>query len=135
MYQFTSFVFVLRELMRPGVFWFLRNPHDPNFNPLREMIEFPMTRHFRRFFFSALMYGIVAFTIAGLPTIFCKHFLHFVLPLNIFHSDLFEAPSDLLLFHLVVPYVLDRFKPVEIGKVFFFYFFLIFFCRNYCKCG
>jgi E3 ubiquitin-protein ligase MARCH6 len=44
----ASFFLVLRELLRPGVLWFIRNLNDPDFNPIQEMIEQPMLRHVRR---------------------------------------------------------------------------------------
>lgn len=33
----ASFVLVLREVLRPGVLWFLRNLNDPEFNPIQEV--------------------------------------------------------------------------------------------------
>ena len=38
MFYFASFVGLLRTLLRPGVLWFLRNPSDPTFNPINEMV-------------------------------------------------------------------------------------------------
>ena len=39
MFYFASFVGLLRSLLRPGVLWFLRNPNDPTFNPINEMVH------------------------------------------------------------------------------------------------
>jgi E3 ubiquitin-protein ligase DOA10 len=36
-FYFASFVLVLREVLRPGVLWFLRNLNDPEFNPIQEV--------------------------------------------------------------------------------------------------
>ena len=33
-FYFASFVILLREVLRPGVLWFLRNLNDPDFNPI-----------------------------------------------------------------------------------------------------
>ena len=33
----ASFVILLREVLRPGVLWFLRNLNDPDFNPIQEV--------------------------------------------------------------------------------------------------
>lgn len=33
----ASFILVLRELLRPGVLWFIRNLNDPEFNPVLEV--------------------------------------------------------------------------------------------------
>jgi len=30
---------ILRELLRPGVLWFIRNLHDPDFNPIQVSLK------------------------------------------------------------------------------------------------
>ena len=47
-FYFASFVILLREVLRPGVLWFLRNLNDPDFNPIQEMIHLSIPRHMRR---------------------------------------------------------------------------------------
>lgn len=37
-FYFASFILLLREVLRPGVLWFLRNMNDPDFNPIQEVI-------------------------------------------------------------------------------------------------
>jgi len=34
-YYFASFIMLLREVLRPGVLWFLRNLNDPDFSPIQ----------------------------------------------------------------------------------------------------
>jgi E3 ubiquitin-protein ligase MARCH6 len=36
-FYFASFILLLREVLRPGVLWFLRNLNDPDFNPIQEV--------------------------------------------------------------------------------------------------
>ena len=48
-FYFASFVILLREVLRPGVLWFLRNLNDPDFNPIQEMIHLSIPRHMRRY--------------------------------------------------------------------------------------
>lgn len=38
MFNFASLVLKLREVLRDGALWFLRNPNDPDFNPIKEML-------------------------------------------------------------------------------------------------
>ena len=38
-FYFASFVLLLREVLRPGVLWFLRNLNDPDFHPVQEVRE------------------------------------------------------------------------------------------------
>lgn len=40
MFYSSSFVLILREVLRPGVLWFLRNLNDPDFNPIQEVSPF-----------------------------------------------------------------------------------------------
>jgi len=39
MFYFAIFVNIARNLLRPGVLWFLRNPNEPTFDPLQEMVR------------------------------------------------------------------------------------------------
>lgn len=38
-YYFASFILLLREVLRPGVLWFLRNLNDPDFSPIQVCLE------------------------------------------------------------------------------------------------
>ena len=40
-FYFASFILLLREVLRPGVLWFLRNLNDPDFNPIQEVSLLP----------------------------------------------------------------------------------------------
>lgn len=42
----ASFILVLRELLRPGVLWFIRNLNDPEFNPVLEVLFYFLLRKF-----------------------------------------------------------------------------------------
>ncbi|EYC03759.1 hypothetical protein Y032_0092g2608 [Ancylostoma ceylanicum] len=63
-FYFASFVLLLREVLRPGVLWFMRNLNDPEFNPIQEMIELPVTRHLRRLVASTVGYSFLCSTIS-----------------------------------------------------------------------
>lgn len=39
-FYLASFVMLLREVLRPGVLWFLRNLNDQNFHPINEVCEY-----------------------------------------------------------------------------------------------
>jgi len=40
-FYFASFILLLREVLRPGVLWFLRNLNDPDFSPIQEVRQSP----------------------------------------------------------------------------------------------
>ena len=42
-FYFASFVLLLREVLRPGVLWFLRNLNDPDFQPVQEVRKFSLS--------------------------------------------------------------------------------------------
>jgi E3 ubiquitin-protein ligase DOA10 len=62
-YIFIIILVVLRKELRPGVLWFLRDPNDPSFEPIRDMLVIPLHQYARRFVFSLVLY---ATTIGGL---------------------------------------------------------------------
>ena len=46
-FYFATFLLFTKEVLRPGLIWFMRNLNDPEFNPIREMMNQPVTRHIR----------------------------------------------------------------------------------------
>lgn len=67
-FYFASFVILLREVLRPGVLWFLRNLNDPDFNPIQEMIHLPVLRHLRRCCVSLVIFGTAILVMLLLPS-------------------------------------------------------------------
>lgn len=45
--------------MRPGAMWFIKDPSDQNFHPIRDILERPALVQLRKLSASALMYGMV----------------------------------------------------------------------------
>lgn len=52
-YYFASFILLLREVLRPGVLWFLRNLNDPDFSPIQVSITQTISFKLPFFNFSA----------------------------------------------------------------------------------
>ncbi|CAG8740158.1 11008_t:CDS:2, partial [Acaulospora colombiana] len=42
MFHFAVFVSLCREIVRNGVMWFIRDPNDPQFHPIKEILERPV---------------------------------------------------------------------------------------------
>ena len=57
MHNFAGFVGVMRDVLRPGVLWFFRDPNDPAFHPLKQMLELPLATYSRRLLLITIMYG------------------------------------------------------------------------------
>jgi hypothetical protein len=71
---FMSWSLVMaRRTFRPEVMWFLRDPDDPAFDPLREIIVVSVPRHVLRFFVSTLLYGPFVFATIVLPLLVAQH--------------------------------------------------------------
>lgn len=56
MFLFAVLVTVCREIVRPGLMWFIRDPNDPQFHPIREIVERPVFFQFKKIGASALIY-------------------------------------------------------------------------------
>uniref|UniRef100_A0A673AYF5 E3 ubiquitin-protein ligase MARCHF6 n=1 Tax=Sphaeramia orbicularis TaxID=375764 RepID=A0A673AYF5_9TELE len=110
-FYFASFILLLREVLRPGVLWFLRNLNDPDFNPVQEMIHLPIYRHLRRFILSVVVFGSIVLLMLWLPIRLIKLLLPAFLPYNVMlYSDapVSELSLELLLLQVVLPALLEQ---------------------------
>nr|KAF6441374.1 hypothetical protein HJG63_013017 [Rousettus aegyptiacus] len=110
-FYFASFILLLREVLRPGVLWFLRNLNDPDFNPVQEMIHLPIYRHLRRFILSVIVFGSIVLLMLWLPIRIIKSLLPSFLPYNVMlYSDapVSELSLELLLLQVVLPALLEQ---------------------------
>uniref|UniRef100_A0A3Q3NDV2 E3 ubiquitin-protein ligase MARCHF6 n=1 Tax=Mastacembelus armatus TaxID=205130 RepID=A0A3Q3NDV2_9TELE len=110
-FYFASFILLLREVLRPGVLWFLRNLNDPDFNPVQEMIHLPIYRHQRRFILSVVVFGSIVLLMLWLPIRLIKLLLPNFLPYNVMlYSDapVSELSLELLLLQVVLPALLEQ---------------------------
>jgi E3 ubiquitin-protein ligase DOA10 len=82
MFNFSLFVSVCRTVARPGVMWFIRDPNDQGFNPIREILERPFMWQLRKLGSGALTYFTLIVLGITLPTHFVKFALKGVLPLR-----------------------------------------------------
>ncbi|XP_029687282.1 E3 ubiquitin-protein ligase MARCH6-like [Takifugu rubripes] len=110
-FYFASFILLLREVLRPGVLWFLRNLNDPDFNPVQEMIHLPIYRHLRRFILSVVVFGSIVLLMLWLPIRIIKLLFPTFLPYNVMlYSDapVSELSVELLLLQVVLPALLEQ---------------------------
>lgn len=68
--------------MRPGSLWFIKDPQDQNFHPIRDILDRPTLVQVRKLLTSAMMYSfVVVLGMGGLAT--CLRFWGpFLLPLR-----------------------------------------------------
>lgn len=65
MYQFAKFVSMCRIIMRSGVLYFIRNPQDPNFHPVDEILVRPIMSQLEKLLLSAVMYTVAIVVCIG----------------------------------------------------------------------
>ncbi|XP_066159139.1 E3 ubiquitin-protein ligase MARCHF6 isoform X1 [Euwallacea fornicatus] len=111
-YYFASFILLLREIVRPGVLWFLRNFNDPDFSPIQEMIHLPVLEHIRKLIISAVIFGSAVLVMLWLPIRIIKlnlpSFLPYTVSLNSNETRVNELSLELLLLQVVLPALLEQ---------------------------
>ncbi|KAJ1978517.1 hypothetical protein H4R34_003172 [Dimargaris verticillata] len=125
MFRFALFMAQCRDMVRPGVMWFIRDPHDPNFHPMKEILEKPTLTQCRKIGVSLIMYavmivlglGVAIYGIAYCPPLLPAASVQPVLPLNWkLAQPLSPIPFDLLALYFVVPFTLRRIRLRHIAK-------------------
>lgn len=110
-YYLASFVLLLREILRPGVLWFLRNLNDPDFSPIQEMIHLPIVIHLRRLLLSIIIFGSAVLLMFWFPIKTLKYIWPSVLPYTVSLStdaQVNELSLELLLLQVVLPALLEQ---------------------------
>ncbi|KAI8611743.1 hypothetical protein BC830DRAFT_1171635 [Chytriomyces sp. MP71] len=123
MFQFASYVQSVRKIVRPGVVWFIRDPEDPQFHPMQDILEKPALTQLRKLAVGACMYAIVVVStmggFVGLVQAVQSFFGAQSGPAKIwplkweFSEPLSEFPIDLLMFHFLVPAVFSWIRPTD----------------------
>jgi len=123
MFQLALYVGTLKEILRPGALWFVSDPNDPQFQPIKEIIEKPVFYQLRKLFNSGLMYlalifgsiggTVVLLQIIGILWIYIfnhgnPYGIGMIWPLNYEYSNsAIQFPADLILYLLLVPFVVN----------------------------
>lgn len=82
-FYFATFILLLKEVLRSGIFWFIQNLNDPNFNPIQEMIHLPVLNHLRHLSVSLVVFGTTVLLMIWLPITLVQYLLPGFLPYNI----------------------------------------------------
>lgn len=100
-YYFATFLDLLREVLRPGVLWFLRNINDPDYSSLQEKIHLSIFRLIKRLIVSTAVYGLTILMILWVPIKMIRgmspDFLPYVLPKD---SEVNELTFQFILLHV-----------------------------------
>ena len=79
-YQFVMLLTGCRKIIRPGAMWFIKDPQDQNFHPIRDILDRPTLLQLRKLGLSALMYFGVVACCSGSIVMFFKLLGHDLLP-------------------------------------------------------
>ncbi|CAI2176943.1 11731_t:CDS:10, partial [Funneliformis geosporum] len=120
MFHFAVFVSLCREIVRSGVMWFIRDPNDPQFHPIKEILDRPVWTQLKKIGASGIMYS--AMIVCGLGSViyFIRYCFNGILPLQLsFTEPISDFPADLLVFHIVVPVTVTWAKPKRLFRKLF----------------
>ena len=114
MFHFALFVSMCRKIMRKGVLYFIRDPDDPEFHPVRDVLERSVTTQLRKIMFSALVYGALVIVCLGGVVWGLASALPGVLPVHYSSNEpVLEFPIDLLFYNFLMPLAVKFFKPSD----------------------
>ncbi|CEJ00887.1 hypothetical protein RMCBS344292_14929 [Rhizopus microsporus] len=116
LFYFAIFITVCREIIRPGVMWFIRDPNDPQFHPVQEMVERPLPNLLHKISQSALIYSVMLVFGVGTVT-YSLAYTGVVFPLRLpFNKPLSTLAVDLLITQFLVPPLVQFMNPRENSK-------------------
>ncbi|KAL6788168.1 hypothetical protein J3E68DRAFT_416169 [Trichoderma sp. SZMC 28012] len=114
MFHFALFVSMCRKIMRPGVLYFIRDPDDPEFHPVRDVLERNLTTQLRKILFSAFVYGALVIVCLGGVVWGLSFAMPGVLPIHYSSNEpVLEFPVDLLFYNFLMPLAVKFFKPSD----------------------
>ena len=112
MFHFALFVSMCRKIMRNGVLYFIRDPDDPTFHPVRDVLERNLFTQLRKIIFSALVYGALVMVCLGGVVWGINYTFKDVFPVYWSSNDpVLEFPVDLLFYNFLMPVAVKFFKP------------------------
>ncbi|KAI9672640.1 MAG: hypothetical protein M1831_000075 [Alyxoria varia] len=114
MFHFALFVSMCRKILRRGVLYFIRDPDDPHFHPVRDVLERSVVSQLRKIGSSALIYGALVIVCMGSVVWLLAYGIAGVFPLRWANSTGFLGfPVDLVLYTTLKPLVLRHLTPSE----------------------
>ncbi|KAI5863310.1 hypothetical protein GGS23DRAFT_566357 [Durotheca rogersii] len=114
MFHFALFVSMCRKIMRKGVLYFIRDPDDPEFHPVRDVLERNVMTQLRKILFSAFVYGALVVVCLGGVVWGLSLALPNVLPIHYSSNEpVLEFPIDLLFYNFLMPLAVRFFKPSD----------------------
>jgi E3 ubiquitin-protein ligase MARCH6 len=111
MFHFALFVSMCRKIMRRGVLYFIRDPDDPTFHPVRDVLERPIATQLSKIAFSGLVYGgLVILCLGGIVWVVSR--VEGIFPIHWTSNEpILEFPIDLLFYNFLLPILIRSVEP------------------------
>ncbi|SPQ97280.1 RING-type E3 ubiquitin transferase [Plasmodiophora brassicae] len=105
----SVFASVLRQTVRREVYLVLfRDPEDPDFHPIQELVDKPLPRLIRSLVVSVTIYVVLLLLCLHVPTKMAVSIVPSVAPLTLRFSNSNEMPGDLVFLHFCLPFAIER---------------------------
>ncbi|KAI9022885.1 hypothetical protein CLU79DRAFT_751144 [Phycomyces nitens] len=116
LFHIAALIALCRKVIRPGVLWFIRDPNDPQFHPVQEMVERPTMTLIYKISHSAMMYSIMVLVGVGVPTYGIGYYFN-VYPLRwSFDIPLSTLAVDLVGLEIILPLLIQQVNLQDITK-------------------
>ncbi|CAD6944635.1 unnamed protein product [Tilletia controversa] len=112
MFGFAQWVGATRQLLRKGALSWIRDPNDPTFSPVREILERKTMVQLKKILSSAITYAWLLIACIGINLWFIRHVWPGVLPLRWRpFNNLSAVPFDLLMLYYGMPFCIRILRP------------------------
>ncbi|KAL8832045.1 MAG: hypothetical protein Q9170_005042 [Blastenia crenularia] len=124
MFHFALFVSMCRKIMRSGVLYFIRDPDDPTFHPVRDVLERSVFTQLYKIAFSALVYGGLVIVCLGGVVWGISSAFNGVFPIHWSSNEpVLEFPVDLLFYNFLMPLAVKYLRPSDaLSKMYAWWF-------------
>lgn len=111
MFHFALFVSMCRKIFRKGVLYFIRDPDDPTFHPVRDVLERPVTTQLGKIAFSGFIYGGLVYLCLG-GVVHVLSCIPGVLPIHwSTNQPQLAFPVDIIFYNFLLPFILRKTRP------------------------
>lgn len=111
MFHFALFVSMCRKIFRKGVLYFIRDPDDPTFHPVRDVLERPVMTQLGKIAFSGFIYGGLVYLCLG-GVVYILSCVPGVLPIHwSTNQPQLAFPMDIVFYNFLLPFILRKTKP------------------------
>lgn len=123
MFHFALFVSMCRKVMRKGVLYFIRDPDDPSFHPVRDVLERPVATQLGKIAFSAFVYGSLLVICLGGVVTGLNRFAN-ILPIRWGALDpTMIVPGDIIFYNFMLPVMLRKIDlSAKVSEIFDWWF-------------